>query len=126
VLEEESEPAAEELLQLLRTIPRLKADFEKVKLGHPVVGSNEYRDRLLAEGERPGIVASMKLSVAADHLLTWNRIIFDGRFIPAWSHFSLLRPVLEASVQSRFLLDPLMDARTARHDALMVLLLRAT
>jgi hypothetical protein len=108
----ESVPADPDLLAILETIPGLKDRFERVKLGTPVVGTSEYRDRLTSDGELPGVIASKKLAVASDHLLTWNRIVFDGLFLPAWSHLSLLRPVLEASVQARFVIDPTTDSRT--------------
>ena len=113
------EPANEALLTCLDKIPGLRQRFEKVELGHPLIGSSEAHDCVVRYGgDRPGGTASIKLSVALDHLTTWRRVIYDARVIPMCAHFTLLRPVFEGAVQSRWLLDPDVDAATRVRRAL--------
>jgi hypothetical protein len=104
-LVELTEPIDPSLLAALGPIPRLKARSEAVRLGTPLIGSDEYRDRLLTwGGAEVGSVAIGRIASAIDHLYTWQRIILGGS-IPAFSGYSLLRPVFEGSVQARWVLD---------------------
>jgi len=106
----QEEPASDALLDWLDKIPGLRKRFEAVELGHPLIGSREANDRLVRYGgDRPGGTASIKLSMALDHLTTWRNVIRGARVIPVCSHFTLLRPVIEGAVQSRWLLDHSVD-----------------
>lgn len=101
------EPVSPRLLKTLNRIPGLGLRLGRVQLGTPLVGSREFQDRRVAYGgDRPGGTACLKLSVANDHLLAWRNLILEARSFPVWAHFSLLRAGIEASVQSRWLLDP--------------------
>jgi hypothetical protein len=99
-------------LKVLDAIPPVKAAFDKLRLGTPIIGSAEYDDRRLPHGDFPGTTANGRLSIALDHLLMWYRVIREARFMPVWGHLTLLRPTFEASVQARWLLDLKADPET--------------
>ncbi len=114
------EPLEADLGRALDLIPPLKARFERIELGHPIRGSHEYADRLLPLGEHPGLLASGRISLALDHLVTWYRIIAEGQFMPAYAHLSLLRPSFEGGVQARWVLDATVEPRLRVQRALAV------
>jgi hypothetical protein len=100
------EEDADRLEQLLDRVESLRERHERTKLGTPLLGSNEAADRRHSLGERPGMVASIKLAVALDHMLVWAALFVDGRrLLPGYAHLSLMRPAFEASAQVRWLLD---------------------
>ena len=108
----EEEPVSPRLLKTLNRIPGLGLRLERVQLGTPLVGSREFLDlRVGYGGSRPGGTACLRLSVANDHLVAWRNLILAARSFPVWAHFSLLRAAIEASVQSRWLLDPAASPR---------------
>jgi hypothetical protein len=76
-----------------------------------IVGSRHAEDRKVPKlGERPGATASAKLAVAVEHADNIRRLLLEDRTLPIWSHLTLARPVFEASVQTRWLLDPALSA----------------
>lgn len=90
----------------LERVPSLLERFEARAGQPPILGSLCWADRRLGIlGERPAATASMKLAVALEHADNVRRLILEGRTLPAWAHLTLLRPVFEASVQARWLLD---------------------
>ena len=78
----------------------------------PIRGSLCWADRLLGRlGERPGATASTKLAVAFEHADNVRELLLVRKTLPVWAHFTLLRPVFEASAQARWLLDPTIDPK---------------
>ncbi len=116
------EPLDASLARALDLVPPLKMRFERIELGHPIRGSHEYADRLLALGEHPGLVASGRIASALDHIVTWYRVVAEGGFMPAHAHLSLLRPSFEGGVQARWVLDATVAPTTRVQRAVAVVL----
>lgn len=95
---EEHETLSEALRPTLERVPALRTMFEAIKLGTPLLGSCEAADRTRRFGELPSSIARQKLSVALDHVTTWQRYLLVAGWMPAYAHLTLLRPVFEASV----------------------------
>lgn len=92
----------------LAGVPDLRSEFEATT-PVPLVGSPNWSDRAAVSGplgERPGASASAKLALAIDHAENVRQIVLDHATLPAWAHLTLARPVFEASVQVRWLLEP--------------------
>jgi hypothetical protein len=97
----------------LARVPELEGEYEAIA-SVPVIGSMNWSDRAAVTGplgERPGATASMKLAVAIDHAENVRQIAINHQTIPTWAHLTICRPVFEASVQVRWLLDARETAR---------------
>jgi hypothetical protein len=108
-----SDPPSARLADRLHRVDDLRVRHLNINLGHPIIGSLEAADRMLPDlGEQPGMLASLKIAVMLDHLLTWARLVFDAQVMPTFAHLSLVRPSLEGSPQVRWLLDPAVSRET--------------
>jgi hypothetical protein len=92
----------------LERVPALRTRLEALPAA-PLAGSTCWSDRYLGPpGERPAATAGLKLAVAIDHLSALRQQILGSGStpgtLPVYAHLSLLRPVLEASVQTRWLI----------------------
>lgn len=111
-LQEERIRISGPMVDALERLPSLRERFESVELGHPLIGSREFADRRMEYGgDRPGSDASIRLSLALDHLWTYRRMLVGaderaGGFIPVHAHLSLLRPAIEAAAKVSWLLEP--------------------
>lgn len=86
--------------------PHLKARFEAVEVGTPLLGSSEWNDRATGwGGDFPSHFGSSRIMAAADHLVAWRAMLIDGKCLPVFAQYTLLRPVFECSVQARWVLD---------------------
>jgi hypothetical protein len=91
----------------LERVVALRDQFESHRTIAPIYGSVCWEDRRIAHiGERPVATAGTKLAVALDHALMLRQLVVEDRLLPIWSHYTLARPILEASVQARWLMDP--------------------
>jgi hypothetical protein len=104
--DEVSEDIDPVLLGALERVPDLRARFEAVKLGAPLLGSLQAGDLQVPQGSLVGDIAHVKLSFALDHLRTVRHLLVEARWMPTDAHLTLLRPVFEGAVQARWLLDP--------------------
>ena len=75
-LQEERIRISGPMVDALERLPSLRGRFESVELGHPLIGSKEFADRRVEYGgDRPGSEASIRLSLALDHLWTYRRML---------------------------------------------------
>jgi hypothetical protein len=95
---------AAKLAEALAKVDDLTRRHWDAKIGTPLLGSPEAADRVKPLGEQAGVVASIKLAVALDHLRTWQELN-KARVMPGYAHLSLCRPSFESSAQVRWLLD---------------------
>lgn len=93
------------IFRLLGDVPALIERGQAAQLGVRRPGSLEALDRDSPVGEHAGVLASMKLAVAGDHLLAFYLIAHGTHRLPTWSHLSLLRGATEGSILSRWLTD---------------------
>src|SRR4051812_36014402 len=95
-------------LRWIRKLPELNTRAQSIQIGRQRAGSREAEDRVSPLGIYVGMLASIKLAIATDHLDTLHRAVradSDKPILPTYAHYSLIRGAFEACIYTGWLLE---------------------